>query len=56
MERSGGGEPGGGGLLSGGDVVYLKAFQRPGSWLDVFGMDKVEYYPPRWIGLNNRLS
>ena len=45
-----------GAWLSGGDVVYLKDFPRPGSWLDVFGMDKVEYYPPHWIGLNSRLS
>ena len=42
-----------GGWLSGGTVVYLKDFPKPGSDLDKYGMNRKEYYPPEWIGLSN---
>ena len=42
------------GWLSGGTVVYLKDFPRPGSVLEKLTYNsKKEYYPPHWIGFRN---
>ena len=41
-----------GGWLSGGTVVYLEDFPRPGSHLDDV-IPKDSYYPPHWIGMTN---
>ena len=40
-----------GGWLSGGNVVYLKDFPRPGS--AIFKELEEDYYPPHWIGMSN---
>ena len=40
-----------GGWLSGGNVVYLKDFPRPGS--AIFKKLEEDYYPPHWIGMSN---
>ena len=43
-----------GGWLSGGTVVYLNDFPRPGSEISkILGND---YYPPHWIGMSNKMS
>ena len=43
-----------GGWLSGGTVIYLKDFPRPGSQLDQPpGFIREEYYLPDWIGMSN---
>ena len=39
-----------GGWLSGGIVIYLKDYPRPGSYL---AKSLVDYYPPDWIGMSN---
>ena len=41
-----------GGWLSGGTVVYLKDFPRPGSPL-ARRLHRNSYYPPHWIGMSN---
>ena len=42
------------GWLSGGTVVYLKDFPRPGSVLEKLTYNSQnEYYPPHWIGFPN---
>ena len=42
-----------GGWLSGGQVVYLKDFPRPGSLLATQFVFPEVYYPPAWFGLSN---
>ena len=42
-----------GGWLSGGTVIYLKDFPRPGSALDGNSIVREEYYLPEWIGMSN---
>ena len=42
-----------GAWLAGGQVVYLKDWPWPGSWLDEYGMIKEDYFPSEWIGLRN---
>ena len=41
-----------GGWLSGGTVVYLEDFPRPGSHLAAL-LPRDSYYPPHWIGMTN---
>ena len=43
-----------GGWLSGGTVVYLQDFPRPGSFLHKDPNFKEKYYPPHWIGMTNK--
>lgn len=40
-----------GSWLAGGKVIYLKDWPMPGSWLDLYGMVKEDFFLPGWIGL-----
>ena len=42
-----------GAWLAGGEVIYLSDWPRPGSWLDLYGVVKEEFFKPGWIGLGN---
>lgn len=42
-----------GAWLAGGQVVYLKDWPWPGSWLDEYGVIKEDLFPSEWIGLSS---
>lgn len=45
-----------GGWLTGGTVIYLDDFPRPGSWLWNNSETKEDYYHPNWIGMRNGIN